>query len=172
MSFGDVLGGASSVMGIASGAQSLFGDSIDPEDLQKTIYDPFREYRQGYATRLGQLYTDPNNYMKQVPGFESSMKYGEEALRRNLAARGMRGSGNEMAALFDFGRSNMLDFRNKEISTLAMLAGATTSPISNAGGYNAISGQQSGGWQAIAQGLGGLSQNTGLASVFGSTAAA
>jgi hypothetical protein len=84
------------------------------------ISDPFASQRQQYQEQLSRLSSDPS-YLTQLPGY----KAGLEATRRASAAGGYNMSGNELAALQDYGGKT---FQN-ESNRLAHLAGADINPM-------------------------------------------
>jgi hypothetical protein len=81
--------------------------------------DPFGPYRAGYAEDLRRLMTNPADVTK-LPGYEA----GIEAVNRGLAKAGYLGSGNQMAALQQYGGA----FYDQAAQRLAQLAGAQFPP--------------------------------------------
>lgn len=65
--------------------------------------DPFGPYRAGYAEDLRRLMTNPADVTK-LPGYEA----GIEAVNRGLAKAGYLGSGNQMAALQQYGGASTI----------------------------------------------------------------
>lgn len=84
------------------------------------VYDPFAGQRAQYQQQLSRLSADPN-YLTELPGY----KAGLEATRRGMAAGGYNLSGNEEAALFQYGGN----IYNQEATRLANLAGANVGPM-------------------------------------------
>jgi hypothetical protein len=81
--------------------------------------DPFGPYRAGYAEDLRRLMTNPVDVTK-LPGFDA----GIEAVNRGLAKSGYLGSGNQIAALHQYGGA----FYDQAAQRLAQLAGAQFPP--------------------------------------------
>jgi hypothetical protein len=86
--------------------------------------DPFGPQRQYYADAMGRLAQNPN-MIYDMPGYRA----GEEAVRRQMAAQGYKGSGNTLAALQKYGG----DFYNQTLNTYGQLAGAGFNPATAAG---------------------------------------
>ena len=104
----------------------------------RAIYDPFASSRAGYARMLQDVQRDPAA-LERFPGYQAGL----QAVRRNSAARGQLGSGNEMVDLLNYG--------GNQYAQLAQLAGAGIGPMgSNAGNIlmSGASGRLSGSQRA------------------------
>lgn len=95
----------------------LYGLKLAGDAAEKS--DPFGPYRKGYADKLLALEANPG-LIKSTPGFLS----GQDAITRQMAAKGYLGSGNQAGALMRFSG----DFYNNEANRLATLAGSNIGP--------------------------------------------
>lgn len=95
----------------------LYGLKLAGDAAEKS--DPFGPYRKGYADKLLALEANPG-LIKSTPGFLS----GQDAITRQMAAKGYLGSGNQAGALMRFSG----DFYNNEANRLATLAGSNINP--------------------------------------------
>lgn len=112
---------ASPYLNLASAGLGLYSASrAGKTPSPAPVYDPFAGQRGQYQQQLSRLSTDPN-YLTELPGY----KAGIEATRRGMAAGGYNISGNEEAALFQYGGN----VYNQEATRLANLAGANIGPM-------------------------------------------
>jgi hypothetical protein len=95
----------------------LYGMKLAGDAAEKS--DPFGPYRKGYADKLLALEANPG-LIKSTPGFLA----GQDAITRQMAAKGYLGSGNQAGALMRYSG----DFYNNEANRLATLAGAPIAP--------------------------------------------
>lgn len=94
--------------------------------------DPFGGYRAYYGDQLMQLMQNPSSERGQ-PGYQFRFDQGSEAVTRQMAAKGMLGSGNMGAALVEYGQNYADTFYQKDREFLAGLAGANIAPNAGAG---------------------------------------
>jgi len=163
------LAAIASVVGIASGINSLTSGGASGAVTQAA--DPFSAYRGNLASMYaGALQPGATTDITQMPGY-SQFQTGVinpalEASKRSAAASGMLRSGNEQIGLEKTAQQGYYGFMTDYLNRLAQGSGATNNPATAVGmGL----GQQQAGYQALAQGVGGLSS---LASQFGSPATA
>ena len=106
-----------------------------------------REQQQGY-------YDD----FQTDPGFQSSVDYGIQGIDRSGAARGMSMSGNQLAALQDYGQRQMYGAFQNRLSRLGALAQGGTQAAGSLAGVNT----QAASGQAGALGNAGFYQGAGI----------
>ena len=121
---GGKFGGFGGLGQIANVGSSIYGLGL-ANDLRKRS-DPFAKYRGAYGEQLAALEANPSSITTR-PGYQAGLT----AVQRGSAAGGYNGSGNEIAALAQYGGN----FYNQEVGRLAGLAGAGTQPGN--GGYPA-----------------------------------
>lgn len=95
----------------------LYGMKLAGDAAEKS--DPFGPYRKGYADKLLALEANPG-LLKSTPGFLA----GQDAIKRQMAAKGYLGSGNMAGALMRYSG----DAYQQEAGRLAQLAGAGIAP--------------------------------------------
>jgi hypothetical protein len=136
---------------------SLFGGG----NPSQSVYDPFKEYRGQYAGELNQMMANPSQYMQTDPSYQYRYQTGLDAVQRAAGATGTLGSGNQMAALEEYGQNFASQEFQNEFNRLGSLAGVG----SMLGGQNTTS--------QLGQGLGSLANimqlgnSTGLFSKLG-----
>jgi len=152
-----------SVVGIASGLNSIFGgggQGGSGSQAQQAV-DPFTSYR----GKLGQMYSgyltggDQTDITK-MPGFsqfqKGVMNPALEASKRTSTASGMLRSGNEQIALQDIGQRGYYGFMTDYLNRLATGSGAGYAPAQGGQAGIAQGNLQD---QAQMQALGGILQN-------------
>lgn len=153
---GGFLGTAASVIGITSGLNSLFGGGSATSQSQSQYISPW--FTSGgaatAASKLQGLVSGGPQSIYQDPAFQQSTQYGLQGLERSMAARGMTQSGGEQTAVADYLQSKGWDSYMNLMTAYGNLAGANMGQT-NTTTYNPAA-QQQGGWNAVAQGLGGL----------------
>jgi len=156
------LGGAAAVVGIASGVSNILGggggggSSGAGNVAGGAIYDPFANYRQTYADKLTNLVNNPAS-ITSAPFYQFGFNQGEEALRRQQQQTGIGGSGAQAIQLQNYGQNFANTAYQNLFANYSALSGATQG-LSNVTSQNALNAQQSqSGWNAIAQGVGSLS---------------
>lgn len=168
------LGVVGSVVGIGSGLNSLFGGGSSGGGGQGTqaggtIYDPFglsnRQKSSGALMNLMGLGTSAPTSFTTDPSYQFRYNQGLDAAQRGAAASGMLGSGNRLAELMSYGQGMASQEYGNQFSRLAAMSGVGSWSGSNYGSQQLA--QQQGGWNALAQGLGGLSNYGGFSSMFG-----
>ena len=75
-----------------------------------------------YEQRLQQLVNDPNS-ISDSNAYKFRFNQGQQALERSAAAKGMRGSGNTLAALAQYGQGMASDEYGSEVGRLGTLSG-------------------------------------------------
>lgn len=83
---------------------------------QAAAADPLAPYRAGFARQLNDLMQDPSK-ITSMPGYEAGL----QAVQRSMGAQGMLNSGNEAAAIADFGGR----YFDTAVGRLQGLAGGT-----------------------------------------------
>lgn len=150
-----------SAVGIASGLNSLFGDSGGGGGSSSSsgTYDPFGQYRQGAAEDLYKLYKDPSLALSS-PGYQQTLQQGTQAVQRGMAASGGLQSGAEQAALQSLGQNTFGSYYNTMLANLMQMSGASQNPASAAlaqqQAANIQSQIQQRGLSQLGSGLGGL----------------
>jgi len=91
-----------------------------------------------YNNMLKTLIADPSS-VGQLPGFQFQEQTGAAAVHDQMAAGGFGGSGNEGAALTQFGQGLASSFYNQQTQLLSALSGVTA-PSSPASSINAATG--------------------------------
>ena len=162
---GASLGVVSSVVGIAAGANSLFGGggggggSGSPSQGQ---YDPYGPYRGQAASQLNQLMNNPSMAMSQ-PGYQQQLQQGMQQTQRGAAATGMLQSGAEANALQSQGQNTFASYYNSQLANLMQLSGASQSPaaagLAQQQAASAAQARQFGALNQVTSGLGGLASS-------------
>jgi hypothetical protein len=106
-------------------------------DLAKTTQGE-QEY---YNNLLQQLIANPSS-VSSLPGFQFDLATGSKAVAAGMGPAGLAGSGNEGAALEQFGQGLASSFYGQQTSLLASLSGVTA-PSSPAQDVNAATGASS-----------------------------
>jgi hypothetical protein len=128
--FGGGGSGGGSIRDIFNVGSGLYGMS-EARKARKRM-SPFDQYREEYGRRLQELERNPGS-ITSTPGFQAGLK----AVQRGQAASGYLGSGNELAALAQYGGN----FFNNETARLAQLAGAGAAPGAGSDLYAALLGR-------------------------------
>jgi len=158
---GGVVSGISSVVGIASGVNSLFGGGGGGGggSTSQGTYDPYGQYRGQAASQLNQLMNNPSLAMSQ-PGYQQQLQAGQEQSQRGAAATGMLQSGAEAAALQSQGQNTFASYYNSQLANLMQLSGASQSPaaagLAQQQAATAAQARQFGAINQLTSGLGGL----------------
>lgn len=79
-------------------------------------------YENPYEARLQQLLDDPDK-VQQTAGYKFRVNQGQEALQRQMAARGMLGSGNRLMELTAYGQDMASQEYDKQLGRLSELVG-------------------------------------------------
>lgn len=162
---GGMLSAAGSIIGIASGVNSIMSSpSPGPGPAPAsgttaggTIYDPFASYRPQFGGQLAGMMTPGTTFNTSDPSYQWRFGQGLEALNRTEAAKGMLGSGNRLIDLMNYGQGAGSTEYNAQFNRLASLAGVNQTMGSNYGSQ--MASNQQGGWNSLAQGLGGLASS-------------
>lgn len=119
--------------------------------------------QQYYNNLLQQLIANPSS-VSSLPGYQFQLSQGSAAVADQMAASGFAGSGNEGAALTEFGQGLASSFYGQQAQLLASLSGVT-SASSPASDVSAATGASS----LSTATLNNLFQNLGItAGLFGS----
>lgn len=149
----DLIGGIGKVAG-GVGALNM-GRTVSPGAA-----DPFSAYRPQFASQLQALMQDPNT-ITSTPGYQFNLAQGLQGLTAQQAAQGRLVSGGALLQGQQFGQNLAQQTYNDQVKTLMALSGAGQSPATGATGMQNIAasnlGSSYGGWQAIAGGLGQIS---------------
>ena len=155
---------AGSVMGIASGVNSLMGGGSSSGQGATNQANPLAPYQQGWAQQLNQLMANPSG-VTNTPGYQFGMQQGQQQLQRGMAKTGQTQSGAEQIALQQYGQEYAGQQYQQQISNLANVATGNS-----VAGQIAGSKATQGGWDALNQGMGGLKNIYGGGSNQGQTA--
>jgi hypothetical protein len=80
--------------------------------------------QQGYAQMLSKLMADPSS-VSSLPGYQFQFGQGADAVQREMGASGYLKSGNEAAALTQYGQGFAQNYFNSYEQQLAQLSGLT-----------------------------------------------
>jgi hypothetical protein len=113
---------ASAVGDVIQGVSAANASSISSTQLgmEQTVFGE----QQQYAGMLQQLVSNPSS-VASLPGYQFQMQQGSEAVARNMASAGFMGSGNEAAALEQYGQGLASSFYGQQTQLLSSLAGLT-----------------------------------------------
>lgn len=133
--------GSAVIGGIANGGAQ--DQSAHNAQLAAQYADPFHQYRSQYAPLLNNLMgvgSGPGGgsvsalaSLQNRPSYQFRYNQGLQALNSSLAARGMLGSGNRLAALTNYGQDYASNEYNNEYNRLAGLSGASSGQMGAAG---------------------------------------
>jgi len=162
-------GGVTSALGLGGGTTSASGGDTSTAAGAQAAADPFAQYRSNLgALYSGALTTGSGVDPTKLPGY-SAYKTGVldpslEASKRSAAASGQLYSGNESIALQKTGQQGYYGFMTDYLNRLAQGSGATQNPATAA----ALGVQQGNISSAgVMQGLGGIA--TGISGLYGGT---
>lgn len=150
----DIVGGTFGMIGGMMGAQQANKEKgFASRGLAES--DPWGPYRHEYANQLEGLMNNPSSITK-MPGYQFQFDQGEKAVDRSMAAKGFLGSGNEAAALTQYGQGFAQNFFQQQEQMLAGLAGVQMQPQLGAAmqGYSSGVGHYMDSMEAIASGAG------------------
>ena len=154
-----------SVIGIASGINSLTGGALTGGSSTTNVANPMAPYQAQLAGMYaGYLQPGQNPNIQQMPGYtqfqQGVLDPALAANKASAASSGMLYSGNEEAALQKLGQQSYSGFMTNYLSQLSGGAGAGFNPAAAA---QLGMQQQQAGWQALGQGMGTL----GTSGLFG-----
>lgn len=162
MSFGYIAIGIGLVAGAAASAYSTSTQAgIADQQLQLA---GSQNYRQATSfEQLQQLLNNPQSFFDS-PVYKSAAAQGTQATQRAQAASGFLGSGNEAAALQQYGQTfGQQQLFNQE-SLLASMSGASFNPSGALGGASSAAGAAGSSLNSLA-GLLSFFGNSGLGSI-------
>lgn len=110
---------------------------------------------QGYAQQINSLVSNPSSVATSA-GYQAALGQGLSAVGSTAAAQGLNGSGNQLAALQNYGTSFEQNSYNTQLSQLSGLYGQSLS--ANQQGYNQAAGTNTQSYNQLAQ-LAGLQGN-------------
>lgn len=113
---------------------------------------------QGYAQQINNLVANPSS-VEQSAGYQAALGQGLSAANSTLAAQGLNGSGNQLAALTNYGMSFEQNAYNTQLSQLSGLYGQSLG--ANQQQFNQASGLNTQSYNQLAQ-LAGLQGNSAL----------
>lgn len=116
--------------------------------------DPFAEQRPQYQGQLNNLMN--GNFSPSDPSYGFRFAQGTEAVNRTKAAEGLTQSGNQSAALVDYGQNMASTEYSNQFNRLAQLSGANSGSPAAAG--QILYGQQQANQQSAAAVGGVVSQ--------------
>ena len=154
-----------SVIGIASGINSLTGGALTGGSSTTNVANPMAPYQAQLAQMYaGYLQPGQSANIQQMPGYTQFqtgvVDPAMAANKASAATSGMLYSGNEEAALQKLGQQSYSGFMTNYLSQLSGGAGVGFNPAA-AAQFGAA--QQQAGWQALGQGIGAA----GTAGLFG-----
>lgn len=138
------------------------GGALGGGDPASNIYDPFKQYRGEFGSKLASLQRGDTQFTPQDPSYKFRMDQGMEAVNRGMAAQGQIGSGLQMKALNDYGQQAGSQEYSNEWNRLASLAGVGTQM--NVGQTPNAMMQNLGAGLGLFNSMGGMG---GLSSLFG-----
>jgi len=161
MGIGAVLGGVASAVGITSGVSQLAGGGSSGAGnvAGGAYYDPFANYRTGYASLLNNLMANPGA-VTSLPGYQFNLQQGQEGLNRQAAQTGQQASGAQQIALQNYNQNFSNSYLNTQLSQLSQLSGASQNPLSVVGQNQLNAQQQQQSLSNIVGGLNGLSSSS------------
>lgn len=124
--------------GLASAGTSFYGayNSYNRGQTADNLSGEQNDRQRYFYDRLQQLNANPSSVLDD-PGYQESFDIGRERLDRDLAYRGLTGSGNAMIELEQFGRKFQTDYLTNLRNLYASLSGSGFDP---SGAANAASG--------------------------------
>lgn len=114
--------------GVGVGAFNAFEGASNSSFAKGEAGSVFGE-QQSFANQLNQLISNPSS-VTNTPGYAFNFGQGADAVSREMGASGLHGSGNEAAALTQYGQDFAMQSFNQQASLLASLSGlqASSSP--------------------------------------------
>ena len=109
--------------------------STSPSSSAQAAADPFASQRQQYQGQLQTLMSNPGSVTAN-PAYQAALNAGSNNVQRTNAAAGMGTSGNEQAALYQYGLTFEQQAYQQQEQDLAQLAGATIGSPGVAGQIN------------------------------------
>ena len=108
-----------------------------------------------YNNMLQQLIANPSSF-STLPGFQFQEQTGAAAVADAMGSKGLAGSGNEGAALTQFGQGLASSFYNQQTQLLSSLSGVTasSSPASSYGAATSAQGQETSTISSLLNSLG------------------
>lgn len=165
-----VLGAGASVYSAnkASHAQQNAADTASATQLQ--MYNQTRQdqapWRQAGSSAIGALsnyyglgangQVNPNagaadtKLIQSMPGYQFNLQQGNQAVQRDLAAKGLLGSGAAGKALTQYGQGYAMNASNQYLNGLQSLAGIGQTSVQNTGALGANAANQMGSNQIYA----------------------
>jgi len=174
LSISDYMNLTKAGLGIINGVSGLTGgkSNTGASSAATAAADPFASSRAGYVTKLNNLVANPDS-ITNTAAYKSALNQGLTGVQRTLASRGYANSGNEQAALMDYGNTYANNQYQTQLANLMQLSGAVQSPAQGlnaaTSATTAANAQQQQYWNALAQGLGTLSNNSTAIGNLGST---
>jgi len=174
MSIADYMNLAKAGTGIVSGLNGLIGGGTGTgaSGTATAAADPFASSRAGYVTKLNNLVANPDS-ITNTAAYKSALNQGLTGVQRTMASRGYANSGNEQAALMDYGNTYANNQYQTQLANLMQLSGAVQSPAQGlnaaTNATTAANAQQQQYWNALAQGMGTLSNNSQAIGNLGNT---
>lgn len=93
----------------------------------RAAYAPYEQAGSGAINKLGDILVDneldPNEVIRQTPGYKFQFEEGQRALERSQASRGMLNSGQTGRALAEYGQNMASTAYDTYINRLGQLAG-------------------------------------------------
>jgi hypothetical protein len=122
---------AAAVVSVGMGAYAMSQQGGAASDALGMAHTTQGE-QQYYNSMLMQLINNPSS-VTQLPGYQFQMDQGTKAVADAMGASGFAGSGNEAAALTQFGQGLASSFYGQQTNLLASLSGVTnaSSPAQN-----------------------------------------
>lgn len=90
--------------------------------LDTAALDPWSQYRSGIMEKLNAMVQPGYKFQSDDPSYQARLNEGSGNLARQMAAMGLQGSGNEMAALQEYGQKFASQEYQNQFQRLAGLA--------------------------------------------------
>lgn len=128
---GAITAAAVAAVGIGVGAYE-YSNTSSLQSSALGIAQTTQGEQQYYNNLLQQLISNPSS-VSSLPGYQFQLSQGSAAVADQMAASGFAGSGNEAAALTEFGQGLASSFYGQQAQLLASLSGVTSasSPASD-----------------------------------------
>ena len=117
-----------------SGYQAIAGTAGSNAQTAANAADPWGPQRGQYQTQLNAFMKDPSTIF-QDPAYKAALNQGLEGTARIQGASGMGNSGNNLAALTQYGDTFAYNAENNKFNQLSQLAGVNAGSPAAAGRF-------------------------------------
>ena len=129
-------------------SSSMGGAPSTSTQQQQTAYAPFSSQYANYQPMLQNLVSNPSS-VTSTPGYQFNLSQGETAVNQGMASEGLLGSGNQAAALTQYGQNYATSQYQTQLQNLMSLSGVGVnqngSPTTNSANQTAAGGALLGG---------------------------